>query len=136
MQLKHLRLIEVPEIGDVENPHRALPGPHFLLSRIKQMTFSKPRISNLYVTSRASVIPDVTSAVTFVAGKGSTDEGLRPGCEFYLVGDKLYRRLTWVDMGVKGKECGFKAVRNKRLTYYVVEVEMTEVVRAAIGEAL
>jgi len=136
MKAKHVRLIWVPKISEVENPHDALPGPNFTMKCIKQMTFNGPDTSSMHVNGKDAVVPGITAAVTFIAGKGFVAAGFRTGCEFYLVGDKLYRRLTWVDVGVKGKECGFKVHRNNHLVYYVVEVPMTDDIERAIGEEL
>jgi len=142
MQVKWLRMIHPPQVGQVQNPHVALPGPHLFLRDIRQITFPCARASQM-VVSKGLATPGTKTAVMFVSGQGSSREGLpvidfpvKSGCEFYLINEKLYRRLSWTDLGVRGKECGLKVHRDGKLVYYALEVEITDAIKAALGEAL
>lgn len=136
LKVKHLKVIETPKIGPVVKTHHILPGPNFSWKDIKQMTFSGLAACEMDLEPAEASNPDANASVAFIAGKGFTKLGYRTGCEFYLVDNRLYRRLTWVDMGVRGKQAGFKTHQDKCLVYYVVEIEFTDDLKEAIGEEL
>lgn len=42
--------------------------------------------------------PTAKTALYFVAGAGAKAEGLRAQCDYFYIDDRLYQRLTWIDV--------------------------------------
>ncbi len=87
--------------------------------------------------------------IQFTPGQGSVKIGLKAQHEYFIHGDRLYKRLSWHDMGesksntgwakrthASRKAHGLRVLRNKKLVYYVKEIELKDEVKEAVMTAL
>jgi len=87
--------------------------------------------------------------IRFIPGSGAVKVGLKAQHEYFIHQDKLYKRLSWHDMGESKsktgwakekhesrKACGLRVIRNKKLCYYVKEVELKDEVKNAVMTTL
>ncbi len=72
--------------------------------------------------------PDCKICLFFVAGKGATKCGLRPQRQYIYINGvgqgQLYERITYMDLGLSGRECGLKRQAKGHLIYFVREVDV------------
>ena len=116
--LRELHLIPYHSIESPGSPRTQTLIPD--LRTAFQLQFTASRLRSI---DQSLASPDVSVAITFIAGEGCRQHlGLSPHREYFIINDHLYERLTMRDIGKRGST-GLKRVIDGRLTYWVLLVE-------------
>lgn len=143
LQLASCKIIRAPIVGEVTEPHQALlDNP---VAGMKQITFNKADMTSI-CSDKSFNKPDTDVAIFFVPGIGSKEANLKSKHFHFIIDNRLYRRLTWVDVNQKTQDSlyfkgrrrlqGMSVQRNGKLVYYVVEVPFTNTVRRVVTQAI
>jgi len=144
MKITWLSVIKKLIIEEVEKPHKELPPAATLTAMgVLQMRFPGQQSWSCGLTEEERADPNMDVCLSFQAGTGFKAAGYLPRREYYVIDDLLYCRLTWSDFGVVfgntrsgRRESGMKVVRDKKLIYYVKEIEWCDELRITIADKL
>jgi len=159
MKNRSPEIIPIIGITDVESPHWAIKEIDD--PAIKQLKFPFNKLGRCRDKSLLYK-PGDYFAIMFIPGKGAIKTGLKGQHEYFIHGDKLWKRLTWHDIALdlgrditdrrpaerngrrrRSKYClsrgqmarkasGLRVIRENKLIYYVREYELLDEVRKTI----
>lgn len=68
--------------------------------------------------------PGFNVILTYMVGEGGKAHGLIPQITILFDGENFFRRVTYKDVGIKGKQCGLSRKRKDGLCWYIKKVDL------------